>query len=93
MNHPSSVTIQQVIHRPSITALLTGTAVSLFTWLIACIVTVASLSFSLVFGITRAISRLSFRCIVYILLGTLFILGAVLGVILSIITLGTISLP
>lgn len=93
MNKANSIAIQHVAHRPSITALLSTATVSLFTWLIAFVVTIVSLSLSLLFGTIRAITRLSFRCIVYILLGTLFLLGLVLGAILSIITLGAISLP
>lgn len=92
MNHPHTIAIHPVSHRPPITTKLTA-AVSLITWLIAFVITVVSLSFCLVVGTIRAITKLSFRCIVYILLGTLFILGAILGIILSIITLGTISLP
>lgn len=93
MNNTNSSVLQPISRRLSVKALLAGTAVSFFTWLIACIVTVVSLSVSLVLGVLRAITSLSFKCIVYILLATIFILGIILGVILSIITLGAISLP
>ncbi len=73
--------------------LLTGSILSLATWIIALLFTLLSVTFQLVWRVGTGITRLSFRCIVYMLLGTIFLCSVILLGILSIITLGAISLP
>lgn len=62
-------------------------------WIIALLFTLISITFHLIWSSVTAITRLSFRCIVYMLLGTVFVCSVVLLAILSIITLGAVSLP
>lgn len=73
--------------------LFTGSIITLTTWCIALLFTCISIFYHLTRGSIILITRLSFRCIVYMLLGTVFICTIVLLAILSIITLGAVSLP
>jgi hypothetical protein len=66
---------------------------SLITWSIAFVCTLCSVSLHVLYRVIRTITQLSFKCVVYILLGTIFLCCAVILGILSIVTLGAISLP
>jgi hypothetical protein len=80
------------LHHAPFTLLRTLIA-SGITWCVAIICTLCSVSLYVLFRTFLTITHLSFRCVVYILLGTVFLCCAIILGILSIITLGAISLP
>lgn len=73
--------------------LVRGVVIGLSTWLIAVLFTVISVVFQILRVVLQIITKLSFKCIVYILLGTLFLCVAFILAVMSVITLGAISLP
>lgn len=80
---------------PSLSLLnvLSSTLISGFTWIVALLFTFVSISLQLSFTFARTLLRLSLKWAVYLLLGTIFLCAAFLLAVLSIITLGAVSLP
>lgn len=70
-----------------------ASVLSLLTWAIALLFTVCSITVRLGVRLARTITELSAKCIFYIVLGTLLFCGLVILGVLSVITLGAISLP
>lgn len=66
---------------------------SLVTWLIALALTVISITLRLVLRLLFAVTSLSFRWLFYIVLGAVLACTVAVLAVLSIITLGAVSLP
>lgn len=63
------------------------------TWIIALLFTLLTVSYKLSYIVVANLIRYSLKWSVYLLLGTLFLCSAFILIVLSIMTLGAISLP
>lgn len=81
---PPSLSLSEYIH---------SLALSAFTWLVAMLFTLCSILFRVIFFTIDTVVRYVLKWSVYLLLGTLFICGALILAALSLITLKALSLP
>lgn len=72
---------------------LSTTLISGLTWLVALLFTCISIALQLTFISIRTVIRFTLKWSVYLLLGTIFLCCAFLLAVLSVITLGAVSLP
>ncbi|WP_163338671.1 hypothetical protein [Desulfopila sp. IMCC35008] len=64
-----------------------------FTWIVALLFTILTVVFRLSYMLVANLLHYCLKCSVYLLLGTLFVCSAFVLIVLSIMTLGAISLP